>query len=103
MRAKIKATGEIIEVEPYGTMKVSCLSYRTESGRVIPDTALEFEKVVDWEQRRYEIVKELMKGFASNPHDMCVDADCKALAEWSVKGADALIAELKKGVDYEND
>ena len=97
MKARIKATGEIIEVEPFGAMKVSCPSYRADGGLIIPGRALEFAKDIDWEQRRYEIAKELMKGFASNPHDKCVDADCKALAEWSVKGADALIAELKKG------
>ncbi len=50
-----------------------------------------------WEQRRYEIAKDLMKGFASNPHNQCVDASCETLAQWSVKGADALISELKKG------
>ena len=52
---------------------------------------------INWEQRRYEIAKELMKSFASNPHNMCVDADNNTLAKWSVGGADALIKELKKG------
>lgn len=97
MKAKNKITGEIIEVEPSGACKSTVTLYRSKDGRDFPMYALEFEKDIDWEQRRYEIAKELMKGFASNPHDMCVDADCKALAEWSIKGADALIAELKKG------
>lgn len=59
--------------------------------------ALEFEKGIDWEQRRYEIAKELMKGFAANSHNQCVDASSEMLAHWSIGGADALIAELKKG------
>ena len=59
--------------------------------------ALEFETEIDWEQRRYEIAKELMRGFATNPHNMLVDAKIGTLAEWSVSGANALIAELKKG------
>lgn len=50
----------------------------------------------DWEQRRYEIAKELMKGFASNSHNQCVDANSEMLAQWSVGCADALIEELKK-------
>lgn len=48
-------------------------------------------------KRRYEIAKELMRGFATNPHNMLVDAKIGTLAEWSVSGANALIAELKKG------
>ena len=38
-----------------------------------------------------------MRGFATNPHNMLVDAKIGTLAEWSVSGADALIAELRKG------
>ena len=52
---------------------------------------------IGFEQMRYEIAKELMKAFAANPNDMYVDADFASLARWSVEGADALIAELKKG------
>lgn len=97
MKAKYKITGETVDVEPVGTCHSVVPMYQTKDGRKFPVHGLEFENDIDWEQRRYEIAKELMKGFASNPHDMCVDADCKGLAEWSIKGADALIAELKKG------
>lgn len=58
---------------------------------------------IDWEQRRYEIAKELMKGFASNPHDQCADASCETLAQWSISGADALITELKKEVNNDTE
>lgn len=95
--ARIKHTGEPVEVEPSGVIQISCNSYMTEQGRRIPAMALEFEKEIDWEQRRYEIAKELMKGFAANSHNNCVDASYEMLAQWSVCGADALIAELKKG------
>lgn len=54
-------------------------------------------KIIDWEQRRFDVAKELMKGFATNSHNQCVDASTETLAKWSVGGADALIAELKKG------
>lgn len=53
-------------------------------------------KVIDWEQRRFDVAKELMKGFATNSHNQCVDASTETLAKWSVGGADALIEELKK-------
>lgn len=53
-------------------------------------------KVIDWEQRRFDVAKELMKGFAANSHNQCVDASTETLAKWSVGGADALISELKK-------
>lgn len=58
-------------------------------------------KVIDWEQRRYEIAKELMKGFATNSHNQCVDATIETIAQWSVGGANALIAELKKNQQNE--
>lgn len=97
MKAMYKNTGEIVEIEYNGLANAKIHTYRTSDGRVLPAYALEFEKEIDWEQRRYEIAKELMKGFASNPHNQCVDASTETLAQWSVGGADALINELKKG------
>ena len=97
LTARLKPTGEEVEVIPNGTMSIHCAAYKTKDGRMIPTTALEFEKNIDWEQRRYEIAKELMKAFAANSHNQCVDASSEMLAQWSVVGADMLIAELKKG------
>ena len=54
---------------------------------------------INWEQRRYEIAKEVMKAFSSNSHDRIVYEDSNTLARWSVESADALIKELKKGGD----
>lgn len=51
---------------------------------------------VDWEQIRIHAAIAAMQGFASNPHNRCVDASTATLAEWSVSAADALIEELKK-------
>lgn len=59
MKAILKATGETVEVNPSGTMRISCGAYHTNDGRILPATALEFEKIIDWEQRRYELIKEL--------------------------------------------
>lgn len=49
------------------------------------------------QRKGYEIAKEIMKGFSANSHNQCVDASSETLAQWSISGADALIAELKKG------
>lgn len=98
MKARVKDTGEVVDVRPCSEpLNVRLAFYETENGRKFPMFALEFETEIDWEQRRYEIAKELMRGFATNPHNMLVEAKIGTLAEWSVSGANALIAELKKG------
>lgn len=100
MKARIKKTGEIINVAEYAKVVLdSCDSYGNplELGFDEVEILQEKHDDIDWEQRRYELAKELMKGFASNPHNQCVDATTETLAQWSVGGADALIAELKKG------
>lgn len=66
LKAKVKVTGEVIDVEPSGTMQVLCGSFITKDGRRMPGTALEFEKAIDWEQRRYEIAKEPERFFIQN-------------------------------------
>lgn len=103
MKAKVKATGKVIILNE----KVSLIDYargfyKDTEGNKYHGEELEFieeknENPIDWEQRRYELAKELMKGFAANPHNQCVDATTETLAQWSVGGADALIAELRKG------
>ena len=105
MKAKVKSTGEIVEVQPKGTMSIHCAAYQTKDGGMIPVTALEFWKEIDWEQRRYEIAKDILNGWASHEYGImnghacgsgepnCISDNCKI----AVKVADALIAELKKG------
>lgn len=95
LKAKVKATGEVIDVEPSGTMQVLCGSFITKDGRRMPGTALEFEKAIDWEQRRYEIAKEIMKGFSANSHNQCAD---ELDAELCIKdGMNYQIAEIHLG------
>lgn len=76
-----------------GSLRVGLGLNKEDVKRFVKDSIDE----IMWEQRRYEIAKELMKGFATNSHNMLVDAKIGTLAEWSVSGADALITELKKG------
>lgn len=51
------------------------------------------DREIDWEQRRYEIAKEV---YPITCHDMNPSADKAAPAEAAVELADLLIAELKK-------
>lgn len=59
---------------------------------------------IDWEQRRYEIAKDMMTAIMNNP-DITAGVACEpvptegvpvTLAKVSLEFADALIAELKK-------
>ena len=61
--------------------------------------ALEFEKGIDWEQRRYEISKDMMAAFLSNSCSNVYVGNPDEQAKSAVMFADALIAELKKGGD----
>lgn len=103
VKARIKATGEIIDIASYARVTLSkCDSYGDPLELGFDEVEILAEKTddIDWEQRRYELAKELMKGFASNPHNQCVDATTETLAQWSIGGADALIAELQKPKRY---
>ena len=98
MKAKIKSTGEIVDISPSGVTSVqrTCTKYATKDGRELLDLALEFLPNIDWEQRRYEIAKEAMNGLLSAPVVAGVNPNpsYKDIATFSVRLADALIKEL---------
>lgn len=94
MKAKIKATGEIVEVEDLyddGTALVN--------GRYFKVSELDFFdnfETIDWEQRRYELAKAAMQGFCSNSQKQLVNIDSNIMAKLSICFADALIKKLKE-------
>lgn len=97
MKAKVKATGQIIELndEKLPLLDYARGIYRDTEGNKFYWKELEFienkdEKPIDWEQRRYEIAKDV---FASI-YDIFQNEHLEKVA---VRAADALIAELKKG------
>lgn len=94
-KAVVKDTGETVMVrmcrEP---LTVRMAQYETAEGRKFPMFALEYEKEIDWEQRRYEVAKNAMVGLMAGHHTI-YDAD--KLSTVAMKYADALINELKKG------
>ena len=74
---------------------------------IIPAEMFEFPASVDWEQRRYEIAREMLpyaaetsRSILMSGHSLGDDAKGKTLAEVcassAVSFADALIAELRK-------
>lgn len=63
--------------------------------------ALEFEKDIDWEERRFNLASKLMIERLS-----CTEweeEEIDSSIRFAVLGADALIAELKKGNEHETD
>lgn len=57
----VKDTGETVMVRPCREpLNARLAFYETEDGRKFPMFALEFSKEIDWEQRRYEIAKDMM-------------------------------------------
>lgn len=95
MKARIKSTGEIVEVEDLyddGTALVN--------GRYFKVSELDFFdnfETIDWEQRRYEIAKSMMAAFLSNSCANVYMNTYENQAQEAVKYADMLIDELKKG------
>ena len=103
MKAKVKDTGEIVDVkfavhpnpavnETYWWCKDKQESYHK--------SELDFmESTIDWEQRRYELAKEAMNGFLSAPvvDGVNPNPSFKDIATFSVRLADVLIKELKGG------
>lgn len=104
MKAKVKATGQIIELndEKLSLLDYARGVYRDTEGNKFHWKELEFienkdEKPIDWEQRRYEIAKDMMAAFLSNSCSIIYTGNPDEQAKYAVIYADALIAELKKG------
>lgn len=105
MKARIKATGEIVDFEDLyddGTVLVKGMYFK-----VLELDFFEDFEAIDWEQRRYEIAKETVTAIMSN-EDFYHQVLCEGaehgqrqiqtnIARAAVIFADALIEELKKG------
>ncbi|MBQ2797528.1 MAG: hypothetical protein IJF01_07345 [Tidjanibacter sp.] len=65
MKAKIKETGEIVNIADYSTVYLDKYdgSYHINELEFIKDE--EKQSIIDWEQRRYEIAKSAMQGMRS--------------------------------------
>lgn len=100
MKAKIIQTGEIVTIIAISTehMTIQCygndgivrlMSLSRGDIEIIPDS----EKTIDWEQRRYEMVKDIVANSFSTPMG---NVSIVSYIHDCVQVADLLIEELKK-------
>lgn len=117
MKAKIRKTGEIINIAEYAKIELDvCDSYgnpisvRSEDVELISDVREDNFPKINWEQRRYEIAKNILPYTAKTSREVLMsgyslgkDAEGKTFEEYcaffAISLADALIEELKKGVE----
>ena len=88
MKATIKATGEIVEIKDLyddGTALVGNMYIKVSELNF-------FSENIDWEQRRYELAKDIIKAVVA---DDC-GGNSDAIAKYAVNCADALIKRLKE-------
>lgn len=100
MKARIKKTGEIINIAPYARVTLDlCDSYGNpiELGFDEVEILQEQTSDIDWEERRYEIAKSMIAAFLSNSNVAVHGDSAEEHVSDAVLYADALIAELKKG------
>lgn len=88
MKARIKSTGEIVEIKDLyddGTALVGNMYIKVSELNF-------FSENIDWEQRRYELAKDIIKAVVA---DDC-GGNSDAIAKYAVNCADALIKRLKE-------
>ena len=110
MKAKVKDTGEIIDVqqsytfpeltinEDYWWCEDNKQPYHTNDLEFMEDTPETAKPNINWEQRRYELAKEAMNGILSSPNLIKTTSDYNLtlVVDNSIKLANMLIEELKK-------
>ena len=101
MEAKVKATGKIVDVELVcPTDKCGCYTgdnfYLTVYGKEFKPNELDFEDLIDFEERRYELAKAAMQEILSNSDEIMVTMDTKSISSLAVRTADEMIKQLKE-------
>lgn len=97
MKARVKATGAIVDV--FYNAFSGLWTARENTNIKYLENNLEFleEKDIDWEERRYEIAKAMMAAFERHNNNVSGFKNPTQQAQYALERADALIAELKKG------
>lgn len=93
MKARIKSTGVLVDVIP----KVNINAQHSGDNLYVCDNMVFREceldfSAIDWEQRRYELAKDIIKAVVA---DDC-GGNSDAIAKYAVNCADALIKRLKE-------
>ena len=94
MKARIKATGTIVEVEGLFDVGTALVN-----GRYFKEAELDFFdnfETIDWEQRRYELAKAAMQGVLSNPAFCGTYSKREAPIIIALDCADNMIKKLKR-------
>lgn len=98
--ARLKPTGKEVEVMPNGTMSIHCAAYKTKDGRMIPATALEFEKEIDWNEVLIQAAISALPANISQSAGCAYGQDPVYLSiEDAKRMVEHLKEELKKGVE----
>lgn len=93
MRARVKSTGVLVDVTP----QLNINSQHSKDYLYVCDNMIYREcelnfSAIDWEQRRYELAKDIIKAVVA---DDC-GGNSDAIAKYAVNCADALIKRLKE-------
>lgn len=96
MKARIKETGGVFNVEWF-YLENGC-NYDIDDIELIFEGS--FSKLpIDWEQRRFELVKAAIQGIVSSDgrRYMLKEEEMKHIARWAIQFSDAVLAEYRKG------
>lgn len=95
MKARVKSTGEIINIADYARVTLDkCDSYGDPIELSFDEVEILQERSdnIDWEQRRYELAKDIIKAVIAEDRG----GDSDAIVKYAVNCADALIKRLKE-------
>jgi hypothetical protein len=106
MKARIKATGEVLDVLDVGIMKENCIAsvFSIVDVEIINEsqTAELCQAETDWEARRWQAAVAAMQGLITlNAENLRGNLDIPvttSVAEYAVEYADALVSELQKPI-----
>lgn len=93
MKARVKSTGVLVDV----TSQLNINSQHSKDylyvcdNMVFRECELDFS-AIDWEQRRYELAKDIIKAVIAEDRG----SDSDAIVKYAVNCADALIKRLKE-------
>ena len=97
MKARVKSTGVLVDVTP----QLNINSQHSKDYLYVCDNMVYREceldfSAIDWEQRRYELAKDIIKAVVADDRG----GNSDAIAKYAVNCADALIKRLKEN-NYE--
>ena len=96
MKAKIKATGEVFNIASYATVTLdnhdsfgNLLEKKFEEVEIMQEKSSD----IDWEQRRFELIKAIISGLVTHIDE---NFTCEGVAAVCIHIADNVLKELNK-------